>query len=47
MNMPRKTSPSEIVSGDEYGGFLTAHKVTDEGTRIVFAGAESVRGSGE
>jgi hypothetical protein len=36
-----------VVMGDEYGDFLTAQKVTDEGTRIVFAGAESVRGSGE
>ncbi len=36
-----------VVMGDEYGDFLTAHKATDEGTRIVFAGAESVRGSGE
>lgn len=37
----------EVKMGEELGTFLSASRAQAEGLRIVFAGAEAVRGSGE
>lgn len=37
----------KVQAGEELGGFLVESRATDEGLRIVFAGAEAVSGPGE